>query len=222
MGVAALSDKYQVPTLQHFGSTWIGEHWTVESDAQIYMSGLRHPGSEPQGEQCLQLIDTHARDALTHLHVLQDKTIDAILSREGLCILEHELVDTLLAWVEQSKKSVESVMSMLFKHSLKLLQCTGNRDRALCPLCTPPQSPSRGTLSFSAPHFFFGFLFFLPSQSRSEGEGAATHNSGRAFELLLRTILTRAEGRKHGEARDAAEHRAHKPLQVSHGLCGGA
>ena len=125
MGVAALSDKYQVPTLQHFGSTWIGEHWTVESDAQIYMSGLRHPGSEPQGEQCLQLIDTHARDALTHLHVLQDKTIDAILSREGLCILEHELVDTLLAWVEQSKKSVESVMSMLFKHSLKLLQCTG-------------------------------------------------------------------------------------------------
>jgi hypothetical protein len=120
-----LSDKYQVPTLQHFGSTWIGEHWTVESDAQIYMSGLRHPGSEPQGEQCLQLIDTHARDALTHLHVLQDKTIDAILSREGLCILEHELVDTLLAWVEQSKKSVESVMSMLFKHSLKLLQCTG-------------------------------------------------------------------------------------------------
>ena len=117
MGVAALSDKYQVPTLQRFCGTWISDHWTVESIAQIYKSCLRHPGSGEHGEQCLQLIDTHARKALPHLHVLPDKTIDAILSREGLCILEHEVIDVLVSWVEEAQKSEDSVAAMLSKHA---------------------------------------------------------------------------------------------------------
>jgi len=115
-GVSELADKYQVPSLQQMCQTWMEQNVAVDTVGEIYKSCLRFSSERCQSQDCLLFIDANAQETMHYLHILPDAEIEHILSRDSLCILDAELADTLVTWVEQGHKEASDVAPLLQKY----------------------------------------------------------------------------------------------------------